>query len=460
MNAVTTFAGVMGKPLLGALIVALLASCKTMPTSLAGGSPAATPSPADAAAPSPAVKAPANEQQTAGSSAAAANMGKGKSIPLATFEGDLTCTKLVAPFDTADNLTALADLATSTAVSSFGSWLDNAATNLSIRGTATQVAAGARHNIPFEVRATALRMNWLPMKAELKYGRMLLDKTRDDILERDSGQGRRLYPGADKLLADVLKGVTELHSYEFEVFIRTSSGENAMALPGGLLVLDAALVQDPKLRHKAYFAMAHEVAHVLQRHETRAVQARIIDVISLRGQVQDLIKSIRSMRGDPTPIFALALAGKLQFEQHFSSQEMHSDGCAVRILDKVLENNMALAAVLQSYVTSLVKNKPVDTKIESPVGQRDLPAALQSTADRVDKAANEAKGLFTVVTRPVDRHPTPKERIDNLNRTLAEVVKRPKPASTAAGALKPAAVTAPAKGKTLTIPTTPAVKGK
>jgi hypothetical protein len=51
----------------------------------------------------PPADAAATAQQTAGTSAETLSLGDSKKIALATFEGDVTCTKLVAPFDTDDN---------------------------------------------------------------------------------------------------------------------------------------------------------------------------------------------------------------------------------------------------------------------------------------------------------------------------------------------------------------------
>ncbi len=427
-----------------------LAACKTSPINEAIKSLTTGPG-TSAGASSAEPQAPA-QQQTAGTSAEAVTVGTSKKIVLSSFEGDITCTRIVAPYDTADNVAALTDLASSSAVSSFGSWLEGALSGKPLRGNTQAAGASARHNIPYQVRATALRMNWLPMKAELTYGRLLMDKMKDDMIERDSTQGHLVYPVADRMLADVLTGVTDPHSYEFEVFVRAGSGENAMALPGGFLILDAALVKDARLRNKALFGLAHEVAHVLQRHETRALQARIIDAVSLRGTVHDLVKSIRSMRGDPTPLFQLTLQGKVQFEKHFSSQELHSDGCAVRVLDKVLDNKTQLAGVLQSFVTELTRANPAAVKLETPAAQRTLPMGLQSTGDKLDRTVQDAQGLFHVVSRPIDRHPAPKERIDNLNKTLREVVASAKMAPK--GLAAPAPPVAPPV-KTISLPAVP-----
>jgi Zn-dependent protease with chaperone function len=415
-----------------AALAVLLAGCATpaMQNLSSALSPTAAPA-VSTPAPTPVKRTGATNapeaQQTAGTSAATVTKADGKQQVLSTYVGDITCSQLVAPFDLSSNVSALAELATSGAMDAVNSWVDAAVSGKS----AGAVVASNRHKIPMQVRAAAFRMNWLPMNIEVLYGREML-KRAGEMVSRDSTVGRKLYPAADAAMADILKSVAGQHTYQFEMHIAKSSSENAMALPGGFIVLDAGLLKDAKLQEKAYFAIAHEIGHVLQRHQTRAVQARLIDIMSMRGSIQDMVRSIKSISSNALPLIELAMAGKLQFEQHFSSQELHSDGCAVRLLDKALNNNARLATVLQGFVTNLVKDHPAESKIETPAANRDLPSGLQPAAGRANKLADDLQDIMTRVTRPIDQHPAPKERIDNLQRTLTEVVKRINPGAAAA----------------------------
>ncbi len=384
------------------------------------------------------------EKKTAGTSASAIPTSGGRAKTAATFEGDVTCSNLVAPFEPTENLSALVELATTASFNSVGDMIKNVAAGG--QPGAAAGAAAAQHKIPLQVRAAALRMNWLPMSAEVMYGREALKKM-DDMVPRDSGVGRKLYPIADAMLAEILKAVKEPHAYTFELFINPGSGENAKALPGGFLIMDAALLQNPALRDKAYFALAHELGHVLQRHETRALQARFIDVLSLMGTVQNMVHQIRTVNADPRPLVNLALGGKIQFSRHYSSQELHSDGCAVRLLDQTWGNNQRLGAVLQGYMAGLLRDFPQESKVETPAANRNLPAALQPLATRVNKTSDEVTDLVEMARSPLDAHPVPKERIDNLKLTYGEVVRRVKPTA-AANAPKPAQSAAPARPPT------------
>jgi Zn-dependent protease with chaperone function len=393
-----------------------------------------------AATPGPDATAEPTEKKTAGSSAATLTKSSGKVEAAATFEGDLTCSTLVAPFEATQNVAALAELVGSSSLNVVGDMVKNVASGGA--GAAGASIGPPKHKIPMQVRAAALRMNWLPMNAEVMYGREALKKM-DEMVARDSSVGRRLYPLADAMLAELLKSIQEPHAYKFEIFIRPGSGENAGALPGGLLLMDAALLQDPALRDKAYFALAHEIGHVLQRHETRALQARFIDTMSLMGTVQNMVHQIRTVNANPMPLINLALGGKAQFHQHFSSQELHSDGCAVRILDQAWANNQRLGSVLQSYMAGLVRNHPEESKVATPVANRSVPAGLQPLATRVNQASEEVLDIMAKAQSPMDSHPAPKERIDNLKLTMGQVVSRIKP--TAAADTKAAVKAAPPK---------------
>ena len=151
------------------------------------------------------------------------------------------------------------------------------------------------------------------------------------LVDRDSSAGKRLYPKADALLALVLSGVIEAHPYTFELHVRGASEDNAMALPGGIVYIDAGLVReaDPA---KAWFALAHEISHVLRRHETRIAQARIIDTISLTGATSDLVTAVREPAAISAGVLTTAAAGHKSFRQHYGDQELQADSCAVRAL--------------------------------------------------------------------------------------------------------------------------------
>jgi len=329
-----------------------------------------------------------------------------KKIDVASVELDARCARLVAPFTPSDNFGDLSLIAAGGLGSMLGASLES---KLAPKGQPKPKPdlKGQRHQMSLSMRQSAVRMNWLPMSLEVAYGERQHKQMEDEVLARESTLGRRLYPVADKMLADLLKTVDEPHDYQFRVFIRTSSGENAMALPGGLLYLDKALVAEPDKLDKGTFALAHEIAHVLQRHETRIVQARIVDAASLRGGAADLLRTVNQSRAGQETVLNTVLSGKLLFEQHYGGQELQSDACAVRLLDRNFQNPARLRAAVQAFVVSL----PPDGPAASP----------KAHASGADALAN----VVELVSRPVDRHPGSADRVRNLNTMLADVGRQP-----------------------------------
>jgi hypothetical protein len=254
------------------------------------------------------------------------------------------------------------------------------------------------------VKLAAKQLNWLPMRAEVFYGeKMHAEET--DILERDTKLGRQYYPVADKMMAEVLAAVDEPHDYDFKVFILKKSTRNAVARPGGYIYLDQGLVDNPAQRSKAYFALAHEVSHVLERHETKELQSMIIDSIQTRSEIGKVLSGVRS---DPTVILSYVKMQKDLFTKHHVDQELQSDSCAARVLSRVFPEPRQLAASVAAFLKDLPK--PAADNVNPP------------PQTYVEKLAATATGI---VNDPIGRHPTTQQRYDNLRQLQLDITGKP-----------------------------------
>ncbi|NJO13093.1 MAG: M48 family metalloprotease [Gammaproteobacteria bacterium] len=263
-----------------------------------------------------------------------------------------------------------------------------------------------------EARLDAKRMNWLPMRTEVLYGERA-HAAETNLLERDSKLGGKHYPAADALLAKLLAQVTGQHDYSFQLFILKNASRNAVARPGGFLYLDQGLIDDPIQLPKAHFALAHEIAHVLQRHETRELQGMIVDSFSTRDEMQ---KAIANVRTDPAAVLANVKVGKDIYARHHADQELQADSCAARLLARVYNEPRELAHALDAFLKDL----------PAPEAQSAPAAAPNSSAPPMDsKTATQAAELAAltheIVASPAARHPTTQERTDNLKAIYAEI---------------------------------------
>jgi hypothetical protein len=241
-------------------------------------------------------------------------------------------------------------------------------------------------------RAALKRGNWLPMTAEVAYGRHAHDLMANSLLVRDSDAGRKLYPQADALLEEIEKGIEKSHSYDFQIFIRLEPTLNASALPGGFLYLDAGLLENPKVHDMARFALAHEVGHVLQRHETRELQGLIVDSYDDSRELEKAIKESRKSAEQAVALLKRVKISKDNYVRHTMDQELQADACALRLILNVHPDGKELAASAQAFIDNLPPSK-----LEPARPAPDFPEVMQE-----------------FVTLPPDRHPSSAKRIQTL----------------------------------------------
>jgi Peptidase family M48 len=302
---------------------------------------------------------------------------------------DKHCPDIVQPYKLTDNVASVGAFTLEEMLKKLPNLFDSRA-----RSSKKDLDLGA------SARIAAIQMNWLPMQAEVLYGEKL-HQEETDVLDRESRIGKKFYPVADRMLAEILEAVEEPHEYEFKLYLLKNATRNAVARPGGFIYVDQGLIDNPAQHPKAYFALAHEVAHVLQRHETKEVQSMIVDSIKTRS---DLAKVMSSVRGNPNVVLAHVKVQKNLFTQHHVDQELQSDSCAARLLSRTFTDPARLAASLTAFLRDLPK--PTATKPAPPP---------QSDVERLGTLAHE------IVHDPIKRHPTTQQRYDNLRKIYNEV---------------------------------------
>lgn len=312
-----------------------------------------------------------------------------KTIALSSIDGDGKCTSLVAPFELSSNFLELTRVGFTEGVKGlFGS---------------LQGQSASKHKVPEAVRTAAVRMNWLPMPLEVAYGEHYLGVMRDSGVLIERADDPKLYAIADGLLVRAVDAIGEAHPYKFQVFVRASNDGNALALPGGLIFIDSNLLKDSRKFNMAHLAISHEVAHILQRHETRALQARIVDTLSLTMGVTELLNQLTNIAQGSTEVLKLIVSGKLQFERHKVHQELQSDACAVRLTQRMLNDDARLFSAVRDFLASLP------------------PALSAEQAEQSHLNTNNLAEVAAIVERPVDRHPSTGQRETLFREILAEL---------------------------------------
>lgn len=302
---------------------------------------------------------------------------------------DQNCPRLVQPYRLSDNAMSLgkmgAELAMQNALASFQ--------------TKMNAPAGQKVDVLATAKLAAKQLNWMPMNIERMYSEWRQKELENNVLPRTKRTEKK-YAYADKILADVIASIDEPHDYDLKLFILKTDHTNAMALPAGFLYVDEGLL-NPKFKEKAYFAIAHETAHILQRHETKELESTVIDAI---GVASDLMKLLDGPNMNPGAILNLAAGTKGLFSKHFQDQELQADACATKMMMKIFPRPEIARKALHDFTESL--------------GKLDPEPQLKPPANDIERYAIS---LHTMVSSPYRRHPNTALRRQNIDQMYVQI---------------------------------------
>jgi predicted Zn-dependent protease len=302
---------------------------------------------------------------------------------------DQNCPRLVQPYRLSDNAVSMGKLATELA-------MNNVLSSLQAR---LNQPAAQKTDVLATAKLAAKQLNWMPMNVERMYSEWRQKDIENNILPRNKRTAKD-YAYADQILADVKASIGEPHDYELKIFILKNDQANAVAFPGGYLYIDQGLLK-PQLRAKAYFAVAHETAHIMQRHETKELESAVIDAVGLGG---DLMKLLGAASVNPEAVLALAAGTKGLFSKHFQDQELQADACATRMVMRIFPQPEMAKKALRDFTESLGKLEP-----------EVAPPAPTNTVERY------AVTLHVMVDTPFRRHPNTSLRRQNIDQMYAQM---------------------------------------
>jgi predicted Zn-dependent protease len=168
----------------------------------------------------------------------------------------------------------------------------------------------------------------------------------------------------DDLSKPLLAGLPD--SLPFKFYYSESAQINAFAMPGGIVVINDGLVKNAKTVEEIQGVLAHEIAHVTQRHGMRA----IVSSIGMYAVLQAVV-------GDISGLLAIVLSnGDFLLRQQFSrdaEREADQEGFALLVKQeidpqgmvdffKLLKNKESDAAEVMSESLSFLNTHPATSE--------------------------------------------------------------------------------------------------
>lgn len=312
---------------------------------------------------------------------------------LSSLEQTTECKSLVTEMQTSDSLGQLLGMATKLKIMNLVDGIGD-----SFKSGSTTAA----NKVTIEQREKAIiglfarGLVWLPMQVEKIQGDSYQKENEPFVLARESKRGLQQYAKADAMMAKLTANLPPDLPYDFQknLFILKTKGKNAKAVQGGYIYIDEDVL-DKGFEDRAYFALSHEISHLLQRHETKHTQAMILDTVTTLASLPKTLATYGGLE-KLNNILGTAFVMERVYAKHHSGQEIGGDSCAIKIMDTAGLPRKQIQSAVNQFISSQSRS------------QFSKPETLGSS--------------FTTavigVRTPSETHPTSEERIANLRKQM------------------------------------------
>ena len=161
---------------------------------------------------------------------------------------------------------------------------------------------------------------------------------------------------------------------ELTLFVLNDTSVNAHALPGGFILVNVGLILLSNTESELAGVLAHEIAHVMQRHIVRGVQAQGRNTLTTIAAVLGAVL-IGTLTGSPDVapgLIALAQGTAMQQQINFTRMEEHeADRVGINYLAAagfdpngmagVFASMMRMRGSSEEVIPALLMTHPVDT---------------------------------------------------------------------------------------------------
>ncbi len=211
----------------------------------------------------------------------------------------------------------------------------------------------------------------IPMETEQSLGRQALTWLDKEgwfkLTKLDFGRRKTITDGFDGLRSHLpLRDY-----YQLEFRSGAGFGPNALALPGGIIVITDDMVKAAETTEEVLAILAHEIGHVELRHTLRSVLQNSVVAAAAAAVTSDAASLSVAVAGVP------ALVAQRKYSRKF---EAAADEYAFRLLKQKGYSPMAFASLMER----LAKKRGTET------GAYDYVSTHPVTAERVQRARNAA----------------------------------------------------------------------
>ena len=226
---------------------------------------------------------------------------------------------------------------------------------------------------------------------ERRLGESIMERVRSDRSYLDDPVGTDYLNG----LGNRLAGASPDTRQSFDFFLMQDSSVNAFALPGGFIGVHTGLILTAQTESELAGVLAHEVAHVTQRHIARMIAAQERNSLLTLAAMAIGILAARSNSQAAQAVVSGSQAAAIQGALDFSREnEREADRVGVQILEKAgfdvrampvfMERLQRATRLYDTSAPAYLMTHPVTTERIADLQNRTETIAYKQISDNVD----------------------------------------------------------------------------
>jgi predicted Zn-dependent protease len=208
-----------------------------------------------------------------------------------------------------------------------------------------------------------------------------------------------------------LSSHAEEGQHQFNYFVVRDPVINAFAMPGGFIAINSGLMLATRNENELAGVMAHETAHVTQRHLVRGmIDQTHAGLVSTAAMLAAILLGATAGRGNPDAMEGAILATQSAAIQHqinyTRSQEYEADRIGIGTMAAAGYDPLGMA----TFFEELDRNSPSPDRIKAIEFLMDHPLS----ADRVAEARNRAEQIGRIYHMDSLSYKLMRERLRSL----------------------------------------------
>ena len=239
---------------------------------------------------------------------------------------------------------------------------------------------------------------------------------RDSIKEPDPQVRKAL----DTISKRLLTAVPD-QPYHFKIHVHPSKMVNAMALPGGTIVVFQGLINATETPEELAGVLAHEFQHVLKRHSTRNI---------VRSEAINLFGLIISGNSDSMTNVILQAGSVLEHLRYSRQLESQADAEGMKMMLATHVDPKGMIRVFEKLEEEQHRQleKMKKNKKTADSGKKDSAKKKDSNKKQKEtKGSDEEDATLPEWTKYLSTHPEGNDRVEVLKKLSKRSVQKPRP---------------------------------